>query len=58
MSLTHLQVLVEQADLTEVLQNVVLLPAAVMVLRMVPPLPATPPVTHQPVKKNHVSNWK
>lgn len=49
--LTHLQVLIEQAQLAEVLQDIVLLPAAVMVLRMVPPLSATPPVTHQPIKK-------
>lgn len=50
--LTHLQVLVEQSQLAEVLQDVVLLPAAVMVLRMVPSLPATPQVTHHPIKKH------
>lgn len=61
-SLTHLQVLIEQAQLAEVLQDVVLLPAAVMVLRVVSPLSATPPVTHQPIKepmkRNHMSIWE
>ena len=48
--LTHLQVLIEQAQLGEVQQVVVLLPAAVLVLRLVPPLTAAPPVAHQPAR--------
>ena len=49
--LTHLQVLIEQAQLAEVQQGVVLLPAAVMVFRIVSSLSATPHVTNQPIKK-------
>lgn len=44
---THLQVLVEQAQLSKALQVVVLLPAAVQAVRVVSSLPAAPPV-HQP----------
>lgn len=43
--LTHLQVLVEEAELTEALQVMVLLPAAVKTLRMIPGTSAHPPVT-------------
>lgn len=50
-SLTHLQVLVEQTQLAEVHQNIVLLPAAVTVVRIVMSLSAAPPVTHQPTRK-------
>lgn len=43
--LTHLQVLVEEAELAEALQVMVLLPAAVQTLRMTPGTSAHPPVT-------------
>lgn len=47
MIITHFQVLVEEAQLPKALQIVVLLPAAVQTLRVLPCLPAAPPV-HQP----------
>ncbi len=50
--LTHLQVLVEEAELTEALQVMVLLPAAVQTLRMIPGTSAHPPVT-QPATHRH-----
>lgn len=49
-ALTHLQVLVEQPQLAEVLEDVVLLPAAVVVLRVVASLPPAPPVPHHSVE--------
>lgn len=50
--LTHLQVLVEEPQLTEVLEDVVLLPAAVMVLRVVASLPPAPPVPHHSIERS------
>lgn len=43
---THFQILVEEAELSEALQVVVLLPAAVQTLWVVSCLPAAPPVHH------------
>ncbi len=61
--LTHLQVLVEEAELTEALQVMVLLPAAVQTLRMIPGTSAHPPVTqpatHRQMYKTPPTNtWK
>lgn len=44
-TLTHLQVLVEEAELSGALQVVILLPAAVQTLRMIASTSAYPPVT-------------
>lgn len=47
--LTHLQVLVEQSHVDEVLQNIVLLPAAEIIVRILFPSPPVKPVTQKPV---------
>lgn len=44
MQLTHFQVLIEKAKLTEVLQIIILLPAAVQTLRVAASTSAAPPV--------------
>jgi len=58
---THLQILIEESKLAEVLQIVVLLPSTVCTFWMAPPFPAAPPVSEksetQTQRDHYVFSW-